>query len=73
MRKNETAKIRIKKKFAFGRPGEVEALRLPEGYSKATFDHDRNEKLMTKAVIYEVTMVDFIVRQDMEANGKYYK
>lgn len=28
---------------------------------------------MSKGVIYEVTLVDFIVRQDMEANGKFYK
>ena len=33
MRKNERAKIRVQKKFAFGRPGEVECLRFPRGYS----------------------------------------
>lgn len=33
MRKNETSKIRIKKKFGFGRPGEIEALKFPQGYS----------------------------------------
>ena len=29
MRKGETAKIRIKKKYAFGRPGEVDKLSFP--------------------------------------------
>jgi hypothetical protein len=73
MRKGETSKIRIKKKFAFGRPGEVEALRMPHGYSELPADAERIQKLKTKQVIYEVTLIDFVVRQDMEANGKYYK
>ena len=38
MRKGESAKIRIKKKFAFGRPGEVDALRFPPGYSTSEAD-----------------------------------
>jgi hypothetical protein len=41
MRKSETSKIRVKKKFAFGRPGEFEALRLPEGYSTKEADSER--------------------------------
>ena len=73
MRKGESAKIRIKKKFAFGRPGEVEALRFPLGYSTSDADVERRHKITTKAVIYELTLVDFVVRQDMEANSKYYK
>ena len=73
MRKGETSKVRIKKKFAFGRPGEVEALRFPPGFSTDPEDAERRQKLLTKAIIYEVTLVDFVIRQDMEANGKYYK
>jgi FKBP-type peptidyl-prolyl cis-trans isomerase 2 len=73
MRKGESAKIRIKKKFAFGRPGEVDALRFPHGYSTSEADSERRQKITSKAVIYEVTLVDFVVRQDMEANSKYYK
>ena len=73
MRKGESAKIRIKKKFAFGRPGEVDALRFPPGYSTSEADSERRQKITSKAVIYEVTLVDFVVRQDMEANSKYYK
>lgn len=73
MRKGETAKIRIKKLFAFGRPGEVDALRWPHGFSDSPADAERRQKLVSKQVIYEVTLVDFTIRQDMEANGKYYK
>jgi FKBP-type peptidyl-prolyl cis-trans isomerase 2 len=58
----ESAKIRIKKKFAFGRPGEVEALRFPPGYSTSDADVERRQKITTKAVIYELTLVDFVVR-----------
>ena len=36
-------------------------------------DAERREKLTTKAVIYEVTMIDWIERMDMEANGLMYK
>ena len=73
MRKGETSKIRVKKKFAFGRPGEVEALKFPQGYSTKEVDSERRKKLLSKGVIYELTLVDFIVRRDMEANGNYYK
>ena len=41
MRKGEVSKIRIKKKFAFGRPGEIEALRWPAGYSNDPADSAR--------------------------------
>ena len=74
MRKNERAKIRIKKKHAFGRIGEVDKLRFPRGYSaNSEQDAERRAKLVSKSVIYEVTMVDWIERMDMEANGLMYK
>lgn len=66
MRVGEKAKIRIKKKFAFGRPGEVEKLLWPAAYKN-------REKLRTKAVIYEVELVQMIQRQDIEANGQMFK
>ena len=73
MRKNERAKIRIKKKHAFGRSGEIDKLRFPKGYSESEQDAERRAKLVSKAVIYEVTMIDWIERMDMEANGLMYK
>lgn len=33
----------------------------------------RREKITSKALIYEVTMLDWIERMDMEANGLMYK
>ena len=73
MRKNERAKIRVKKQHGFGRIGEVDKLRFPKGYSLEEKDAERRAKITSKAVIYEVTMVDWIERMDMEANGLMYK
>ena len=73
MRMNERAKIRIQKKHGFGRTGEIDKLRFPKGFSTSEQDAERRTKLTTKAVIYEVTMVDWIERMDMEANGLMYK
>lgn len=73
MRKQERAKIRIKKKHGFGRIGEIDKLRFPKGYSMSEEDSERRAKLTSKAVIYDVTMVDWIERMDMEANGLMYK
>lgn len=73
MRRNERAKIRIQKKHGFGRLGEVDKLRFPKGYSTEEKDAERRAKLMSKAVIYEVTMIDWVERMDMEANGLMYK
>jgi hypothetical protein len=33
----------------------------------------RREKLLSKAVIYDLTLVDLVERHDLEANGNYYK
>jgi hypothetical protein len=44
MRIGERAKIKIKKKFAFGRPGEIDKLKFPPNCDI--------EKLKSKAVIY---------------------
>ena len=73
MRKNERAKIRIAKKHGFGRTGELECLRFPRGFSTSEEDAERRTKLTTKGIIYDCTMVDWIERMDMEANGLMYK
>ena len=73
MRKGEKAKIRMKKKFAFGRPGEVDKLRFPKGFSKSEEDAERREKLLTKSLIYEVHLVDWVERTDVDADGKIFK
>ena len=73
MRKGERAKIRIQKKHGFGRIGEVDKLRFPRGFSESEEDAERRAKLTSKAVIYEVTLVDWVQRMDMEANGLMWK
>lgn len=56
MRLGEKAKIKIKKKFAFGRPGEVDKLDFPPDFAIG----ERREKLRSKNVIYEVELLQFI-------------
>jgi len=56
MRQGEKAKIKIKKKFAFGRPGEVDKLDFPYGFRSG----ERREKLVSKNVIYEVELLQFV-------------
>jgi len=69
MRLGEKAKIKIKKKFAFGRPGEVEKLDFPFAFSSG----ERREKLVSKNVIYEVELLQFVQRLDIEGFGKVFK
>ena len=73
MRKGETAKIRIKKKLGFGRPGEVEALRWPKLAIEGALSDEIMSKLKSKAVIYEVTLVSWLDRTDVDANGQVFK
>lgn len=73
MRKGERAKIRMKKKFAFGRPGAIDKLRWPKGFSEAPEDADRRTKLSTKSVIYDITLVDWVERIDVDAQGQIFK
>jgi FKBP-type peptidyl-prolyl cis-trans isomerase len=53
MRVGEKAKIKIKKKFAFGRPGEIDKLDFPPGFEAG----EKREKLVSKNVIYEIELV----------------
>jgi hypothetical protein len=69
MRLDEKAKIKIKKKFAFGRPGEVEKLDFPPEFKSG----ERREKLVSKNVIYEVELLQFVQRVDIEGFGKVFK
>jgi len=48
-------------------------LRFPRGFSTSDEDAERREKLTTKAVIYEVTLVNWVERMDMEASGLMWK
>lgn len=82
MRKNEKAKIRIKKKkYGFGRKGNADKLRIPPGY-EAPLDPDseegkkqleKRERLFKKGLIYEVKLLDWVDRTDIEADGNFLK
>lgn len=70
MRQGEIAKIKIKRKYGFGRKENVDKLRFPVGYQE---EGENRTRLMTKSIIYEVELVDFIERVDIEANGNLLK
>lgn len=53
MRVGEKAKIKMKQKYAFGRPGEIDKLVFPKAYASG----ERRAKLTSKKVIYEVELV----------------
>lgn len=70
MRKGEKAKIKIKKKYGFGRKENVDKLKVPPGYEE---EGENRTRLMTKGIIYEVKLIDWIERIDIEANGNFLK
>ena len=59
MRLNEIAKIKIKRKYGFGRKERKETLIFPKGYSKEESE-ENYEKITKKGIIYEVTLVGWI-------------
>jgi hypothetical protein len=71
MRKGEVAKIYIKKIHGFGRPLRVDELRFPSGYDLE--GSDNRKRLTSEQIIYEVELVDYVERQDVEADGNFYK
>lgn len=82
MRKNETAKIRIKKKkYGYGRKLKTEELSFPAGYEvpketespEGQAQVERRKRLMTKGIIYEVKLLDWIERVDIEGDGNFIK
>jgi hypothetical protein len=77
MRKNEKAKIRIKKKkYAFGRKENVDKLKFPQGYEPSADGSEGSgqyKRLRSKGVIYEVKLLDWIDRMDIDGNGNFLK
>jgi hypothetical protein len=71
MRKNEVAKIRIKKKkYGFGRKLQQDKLRFPPGFE---VEGEAKTRLLSKGVIYEVKLLDWIDRTDIDADGNFLK
>ena len=48
-------------------------MRFPPGFSLEEQDAECRAKITSKAVIYEVTLLDYTERMDMEANTMFYK
>lgn len=71
MRKGEISKIKIKKKYGFGRKENVDKLKFPKGYEEEGTEN-RN-KLMSKGLIYEIQLVDWVERNDIDADGNFLK
>ena len=71
MRKNEKAKLKIKKKYGFGRKEQVDKLKFPPGYEEE--GSEKRQRLLTKGIIYEVKLIDWVERIDIEANGNFLK
>ena len=69
MRKGEVSKIRKKKIHGFGRPLRVDELKFPTNYTEG----EGRQRLISETIIYEVELVDFEERQDIEGNGIFYK
>jgi len=59
MRKGEVSKIKIKKKYGFGRKEKRELLLFPMGYSEEE-NKENYERITKKAIIYEVKLIDWI-------------
>jgi FKBP-type peptidyl-prolyl cis-trans isomerase 2 len=70
MRKNECSKIKIKKKYGFGRKEQVDKLKFPPGYEE---EGEKRKRLMSKGIIYEVTLIDWVERHDILADGNFLK
>ena len=70
MRKGEKAKIKIKKKYGFGRKQKLEHLKFPPGFQE---EGEKRTRLMTKGIIYEVKLLDWVERHDIQANGVFLK
>ena len=70
MRLGEKAKIKIKRKYGFGRKENVDKLKFPPGYEE---EGENRQRLITKGIIYEVKLLDLVERIDIEANGNLLK
>lgn len=69
MRKNEKAKIKIKKSYGFGTTLDPELLKVPETCK----DGEMNTRLKTKNIIYELELLDWDIRDDITNDGKLVK
>jgi hypothetical protein len=67
IRINETAKIWIKKKMAFGRKNDVERYRWPAGFEDP--ESEQGKKIRSKGVIYEVKLNSIVERKNLDGEN----
>jgi hypothetical protein len=65
MRKGETSEIMIKPKSAFGHPDYQEQLQFPKGWDSG----DKKATIMKRRTFYEVHLIDWVVRHDLDGDG----
>lgn len=70
MRKGEKAKIKLSKKRGFGVKDNIDKLKFPKGFEEPG---ELRDKLLSHGVIYEVKLVDFQERADVDYDGNLLK
>jgi FKBP-type peptidyl-prolyl cis-trans isomerase 2 len=75
MRKGEKAKVKIQKKYSFGRKELREKLIWPKGFEPPEENNasENHTRLLEKGVIYEVELVDWTERVDVNGDSVFIK
>jgi len=69
MWKGEKAKLKIKKNYGFSSTLDPELLRIPDSCKEG----EMLDKLKTKGIIYEITLHDWEIWDDIEHNNSVVK
>lgn len=69
MRKGEKAKLKIKKNYGFSSILDPELLRIPDSCK----DEEMLKKLKTKGIIYEITLHDWEIWDDLDHDNNVVK
>ena len=69
MRKGEKSKVMIKPKWAFRHKETRDLLRIPAGWNT----EEKTNILRKRRVYYEVKLLDWVVRHDLDADGMLMK
>ena len=69
MRKGERARIMIKPKFGYAYEKCKDIMFFPRGWT----EESKKEQLCSRRVFFEVKMIDWVVRHDLNADGLFIK
>lgn len=70
MRKGEKSKIKIKKSLAYGRKEDLLKIKIPLAFEE---EGPKREKLLSKGIIFEIKLHDWIEREDVNVDGNFLK